>query len=119
MPPSSFLQITNISQKSRMWDTSWFVPLTLGILYIISCVVRFYWSSLLPCPVVMVDELMYRAAAESFFRFGDCVKLFLGYRPIFGNFIYPSIISLSFYFGSSFYIASKALNAGLISIAFF
>ena len=65
----------------------------------------------------MVDELVYKAAAESFFRFGDFDKLYLGYRPILGNFLYPSVISLSFYFGSNFYFISKAINAALISIA--
>ncbi len=105
--------------KPLKWDTPWFIALILGTLYVTSSLVRFYWSSLLPCPVVMVDELMYKAAAESFFRFGDFDRLYLGYRPIFGNFLYPSIISLSFYFGPNFYVISKAINAVLISIAIF
>jgi len=67
----------------------------------------------------MIDELAFKAAAESFFRFGDFDKLLPTYRPIQGNILYQSIISFSFYFGHHFYIVSKAVNSALISTAIF
>jgi hypothetical protein len=114
-----FLPNLKVYYGSRIWDASWFVALILGILYLSSVLVRFYWSSYLPGPVVMIDELMYKAAAESFFRFRDFNKLYASYRPIQGNILYQSIISFSFYFGERFYIVSKAINVAVISAAIF
>ena len=105
---------------ARIWDTSWFIALILGLLYLTSSIVRIYWSSFLPGPVLMPDELTYKTAAESFFRFGDFDRLYyFGYHPIMGNFLYQLILSISFYFGEQFYGVSKALNTMLISTAIF
>jgi len=117
--PLSFFPNIQVHYKSPIWDSSWFIALVLGILYVTSALVRFYWGSFLPGPVVMIDELAYKAAAESFFRFGDFDKLLSSYRPIQGNILYQSIISFSFYFGQHFYVMSKALNAAIISTAIF
>src|SRR5262245_47378404 len=114
-----FLLGPNAYQKPRVWDSSLFVVVTLGILYVISCISRFYLSSFLPTPVVMIDELTYKTAAESFFRFGAFDQLYPLYVPAIGNFLYPSFISLSFHLGSNFYAISKLLNAILISMAIF
>jgi hypothetical protein len=116
---SSFLPNIKGYYPSRIWDAPWFVALSLGILYVTSALVRFYWGLLLPGPIVMIDELGYKAAAESFFRFGDFDKLLSGYRPIQGNILYQTIISFSFHFGQHFYIVSKAINAVMISTAIF
>jgi hypothetical protein len=105
---------------SRLWDTSWFIALTLGVLYLSSSIVRIYWSSFLPSPAVMGDELLYKTNAESFFLFGDFDKLnYFGIQAKLGNFLYQLILSLSFYFGQQFYAVSKAINAILISTAIF
>jgi hypothetical protein len=115
-----FLAKIDMNFNSQIWDTPWFVTWTLGILYLSGCIVRLYWSSLLPGPVVMADELAYKTGAESFFRFGDFYKLsYLGFTPVLGNILYQDIISFSFYFGQHFYIVSKAMNAAVISTTIF
>jgi hypothetical protein len=115
-----FLPKINMNFNSQIWDSPWFVTWTLGILYLSGCIVRLYWSSLLPGPVVMANELTYKTGAESFFRFGDFYKLsYLGFTPVLGNILYQDIISFSFYFGQHFYIVSKAMNAAVISTTIF
>ena len=123
--PASFSGVDHVnaykpSINANIWDAPWFVSSSLVILYLTCSIARVYWSSLLPGPVVMGDELTYKTAAESFFRFGDFYTLsYLGFRVVMGNILYQYIISLSFHFGHHFYIVSKAMNAALISTAVF
>jgi hypothetical protein len=115
-----FLARVKANVNSLMWDAPWFITSSLIIIYLICSIVRFYWSSLLPGPVVMGDELTYKTAAESFFRFGDFYKLsYSGFRVVMGNILYQYVISFSFYFGGHYYIGSKAMNAVLISTTIF
>lgn len=94
----------------------------LLIIYFCFSLFRFIVSLAHLEPIIMDDELRYKSMAYSFFKTGDFYKLKINSNEMqtsVKNFIYPLVISISFYFQDNFYVFIKLINCFLINLIIF
>lgn len=95
----------------------------LIILYFSLSIIRFLVAFLFPEPLIMPDELSYKAMAWGYFVKHDFY--FLNSYTIgpslqsIPNVLYQFIISPCFYYNDNFYIAAKLINSFLIHLTIF